>query len=338
MPFCYLVSSDYHSPQTVISYMVQAGLIGLFGLYLVIPGLLGAIGFKYPQKIHRRFRAVNLLLAVSFFAAEVIHLRQSPGIAELDFMRTLADLQMVQYTVISYGMIACVGAFGNSYKTITFRELLRGGGGYRILDVIPPMLSAVYLSLDKSHYGDPGTWQEQAAATCPRSADYSAGLARQDPLGGVQLSCAGVSNLAWVWLFRAYIGIMGVQALYGAVVGAAWVVSGRGAGEPAFQETVRRHVTLFRLPAKVGLCLCIALTACFVLAVWMERACVDTVWGIDDDDEWGVGQVLALSAWAPTALDIVTWMVRCFRKRNGMFTLKQRRHWCYGIVLTDVVF
>lgn len=80
-----------------MSYLIQAVLIGLFGLYL-LPGVskIGLwLGIQYPEKIHRRFRAVNLLVAASFFAAEVLHLTQNPGIVERDFMRMLADLQCV---------------------------------------------------------------------------------------------------------------------------------------------------------------------------------------------------------------------------------------------------
>lgn len=66
--------------QTVISYMVQTALIALFGLYLIVPGTLAKLGFKYPEKIHRHFRAANFLMATSFFVAEVWHLSQSPGI------------------------------------------------------------------------------------------------------------------------------------------------------------------------------------------------------------------------------------------------------------------
>lgn len=80
-----------------MSYLIQAVLIGLFGLYLLpgVPTILSWFGVKYPEKIHRRFRAVNLLVATSFFVAEVLHLTQNPGIVERDFMRMLADLQCV---------------------------------------------------------------------------------------------------------------------------------------------------------------------------------------------------------------------------------------------------
>lgn len=60
--------------------MIQNGLIALFGLYLIIPGMLARLGFKYPEKIQRHFRAANFLMATSFFVAEVWHLSQSPGL------------------------------------------------------------------------------------------------------------------------------------------------------------------------------------------------------------------------------------------------------------------
>lgn len=78
---CNLIwTNDVSLSQTVISYMVQTGLIALFGLYLIIPGTLAKLGFKYPEKIHRHFRAANFLMAISFFVAEVYHLSQNPGI------------------------------------------------------------------------------------------------------------------------------------------------------------------------------------------------------------------------------------------------------------------
>lgn len=310
---------------TVISYMVQALLIGLFGLYLIIPGLLYRLGFKYPEKIHRKFRYANLLIAISFFVAEFSHLLQSPGIFERDFMRMLADLQIMQYTIMAYGVVAALGVFGQKTSYLTISQLLLGGDDWRILDLAPPILSIVYLGLDAADYGDPRGWQQTVVKldACPHT--YAKAMDEQSALSGpdIKLSCSNLKDLVSTWVVYTYVALIGVQLVCGIMFGVCWYgskwTSPTGKASE-FRLHVRRHKWWYRCLPKFGLIVCILLTAAMVISVWVFRFCVDRVVdpATNQDSQWGIGQVLAPAAWLPSVLDIATWMYGCFRHRGTL--------------------
>lgn len=312
-----LAKTNSITVQTVISYMMQAILIALFGLYLIIPGLLYRLGFKYPERIHRNFRAANLLMSISFFVAEFSHLIQTPGIVERDFMRMLADLQIMQYTIIAYGVVAALGVFGQKTSYLTASQLILGGDNWRILDLAPPTLSIVYLAMDESNYGDPNGWQQTVAKSCPHT--YETGMRGQQAFN--KLSCYDVQNMVSTWLFYAYAGLMGFQLICGVMFGVCWYGSKwvTPAGEASqFRQHIKRHKWWYRGLPKLGLVMCILLTAAMVISVWIFRFCVDKVVdkGTNQDSQWSIGQVLAPAAWVPSILDIATWMYGCFRGRG----------------------
>lgn len=304
--------------------MIQTGLIALFGIYLVIPGLLAKLGFKYPKKIHRHFRAANFLMATSFFVAEVWHLSQSPGIVETDFMRMLAELQTIQYTVITYGVVAALGAFGERTSSLSIGQLLSGGDSLRIIDLSTPLFPIAYLILDGSNYGDPGSWQQALANACPDTYNANEGLAAQDAgISGIQISCVELKTLMSDVLFRySYSIIMGLQLLCGFVFGMLWYGSRCFvASDNGLRAHVKRYKWWYRMVLKAGLTICILLTAALVLGLWLYRTCVDKVVDYREDNQWSIGQVLAPAAWVPSILDIAKWMYGCFRYRGRESTL-----------------
>ncbi|KAJ4408399.1 hypothetical protein N0V82_009718 [Gnomoniopsis sp. IMI 355080] len=313
-----LASIDVYDAQTVISYMVQTGLIALFGLYYIIPGMLARLGFKYPEKIHHHFRAANFLMATSFFVAEVWHLSQSPGIvsykqswarapltrrtSETDFMRMLAQLQTIQYTVITFGIVAALGAFGETTSYLSISQLLMGGDNLRIIDLLTPLFPIVYLILDGTNYADPGSWQQDVADACPDTYNANEGLASQDAdLTGLHVSCVDLEHLmSDVLFFRTYIVIMVLQVLYGIVFAMFWYGSQCFApSENGLRRHVKRHQKWYRMVPKIGLAVCVLLTAALVLGLWLYRTCVDKVEDYQEDNQWSIGQVLAPAAWRP---------------------------------------
>lgn len=331
--------------QTVISYMVQAILIALFGLYLIIPGLLYRLGFKYPERIHSKFRAANLLMAVSFFVAEFSHLLQAPGVLERKFMRMLADMQIMQYTIMAYGVVAALGMFGQKTSFLTASQLLLGGDNWRILDLAPPILSVVYLALDASNYGDPNGWQETVAnlEPCkPFGPDLQQANTTAVDEAGAHLTCPQVERNVTKYIFYAYIALMVVQLVCGFMFAVLWYgakwVSSAGEEAPLFHMHVKRHKWWYRSLPKLGLVLCILLTAAMVISVWIYRSCVDGAVDADakQDSQWGIGQVLAPAAWVPSILDIVTWMWGCFRGRSEFFLFFQVCDGMY-VTLTNVM-
>lgn len=306
--------------------MVQAILIALFGLYLIIPGLLYRLGFKYPERIHRNFRAANLLMAISFFVAEFSHLLQAPGLVERRFMRMLANMQIIQYTIIAYGVFAALGVFGQKTSFLTASQLVMGGDNWRILDIAPPVLSMLYLALDESNYGDPHGWQEavihmEPCKTPDSETEQTDVTAFQE--GKFMLKCPDVQSKVAAYIFYAYAALMGIQIVCGIVFAVGWYGSkwvAPAGEEPNFRTHIKRHKWWYRCLPKLGLVLCILLTAAMVISVWIYRFCVDGA--VDDnarqDNQWGIGQVLAPAAWVPSILDIATWMYGCFRGRSGL--------------------
>lgn len=304
--------------------MVQAILIALFGLYLIIPGLLYRIGFKYPERIHRNFRAANLLMAISFFVAEFSHMLQAPGLVERKFMRMLANMQIIQYTIIAYGVVAALGVFGQKTSFLTASQLILGGDDWRILDLAPPILSVVYLILDETNYGDPHGWQE-TVTLYHACAHYGPDILQANVMavkeGGLKFTCPEVETKVTRTIFYAYAALMGIQLVCGIMFAICWYGTKwtSPAGEdPRFRLHVKRHKFWYRCLPKLGLVLCILLTTAMVISVWIYRFCVDNAVAADakQDNQWGIGQVLAPAAWVPSILDIATWMYGCFRGRS----------------------
>lgn len=91
-------------------------------------------------------------------------------------MRMLAELQTIQYTVITYGIVAALGAFGETTSYLSVGQLLIGGDHLRIIDLLTPCFSIAYLILDGTNYGDPGSWQQDVADACPDTYNANGGL------------------------------------------------------------------------------------------------------------------------------------------------------------------
>lgn len=240
-------------------------------------------------------------------------------VSETQFMRMLAQLQTIQYTVITYGIVAALGAFGATTSYLSICQLLRGGDSLRIIDLIPPLFSIAYLVLDGSSYGDQGSWKQDVANACPVTYNANEGLANQDAgIQGYEISCVDLQHLMSDVLFvRTYIVIMALQLVYGIIFAMLWYGSRCVASsENGFRAHVKRHKQWYRIIPKIGLAICILLTAALILGLWLYRTCVDKVEDDREDSEWGIGQVLAPAAWVPSILDIAKWMYGCFRYRG----------------------
>lgn len=237
-------------------------------------------------------------------------------------MRMLAQLQTIQYTVIAYGVVAALGAFGATTSYLSICQLLRGGDSLRIIDLITPLFPIAYLILDGTNYGDPGNWQQDVADACPDTYNANEGLASQDAgIQGTQISCVDLQHLMSDVLFvRTYAVIMALQLLYGIIFAVFWYGSRcfapSSSSETGFRAHVQRHKQWYRMVPKAGLAICILLTAALILGLWLYRTCVDTVEDDREDDDWGIGQVLAPAAWVPSILDIGKWMYGCFMRRG----------------------
>lgn len=226
--------------------------------------------------------------------------------------------RMVQYTVMAYGVLDALGLFRSRPGSLTVWQLFKGGDSWRILDILPPCLSSVYLILDMMDFGNSNHWEETVAKLCP--AKFGNRLSTNKPIDGIQLTCSGIDGLVWVWIFRLYFLVMAVQFVYGAFIAAIWVLSGLCASteeEPGCRSWIKRNKTGLRLPAFLGLFLCLVLTTSLVIGVWIERSCVDTARDNTDDNAWGVGQVLAVLAWLPSTIDILRLVYSIFKKRRG---------------------
>lgn len=228
----------------------------------------------------------------------------------------LAQLQTVQYTVITYGIVAALGAFGETTSYLSISQLLVGSDSLRIIDLLTPLFPIAYLILDGTNYGDPGSWQQDVANACPDTYNANEGLASQDAgLTGFQISCVDLEHLMSSVLFvRTYIVIMVLQVLYGIVFAMIWFGSRCFVpSKNGFRRHVKRHKKWYSMVPKIGLAVCILLTAALVLGLWLYRTCVDKVEDNREDNQWSIGQVLAPAAWVPSILDIATWMYGCFR-------------------------